>query len=132
MLRELLLSVASGVIVTLILQLIGPGGSQGGRAPRADLRDYTGPPPRRAGFFGGLTRFAIAVVGGLALAYVAAPFVFGRRFGEFGNYGRFNRFDRLDGIDGLGGIMSHTPMLILTAIGTIIVWVLLSAISRRQ
>jgi hypothetical protein len=48
--------------------------------------------------------------------------VLGRRFGDYG------RFDRFDGHD---GIASHAPMLILTVAGTVIVWALLSALTRR-
>ncbi len=128
MLRELLLSVASGVIVTLILQIFGMGG--GGRvgAPRQTMTSYA-PLPRRRSFIGGVFRLVLAVVGGVALAYAAAPFVFARRFGEYGGYERYDRFDRLDGFR---GIASHAPILILTVIGTIIVWVVLSAMTRRQ
>jgi hypothetical protein len=64
----------------------------------------------------------ISVASGMAFALAAAPFVLGRRFGDYG------RFDRFDGHD---GIASHAPMLILTVAGTVIVWALLSALTRR-
>jgi hypothetical protein len=124
MLRELLLSVASGVIVTLILQIFGMGGGRVG-APRQTMTSYA-PLPRRRSFVGGLFRLVLAVIGGVALAYAAAPFVFARRFGDYGSYERYDRFE------GFRSIASHAPMLILTVIGTIIVWVVLSAMTRRQ
>lgn len=125
MIKELLISVVSGIIVAVILQVFRFGGSSSQAAPRHSA-SYRSAPPRRSGsFFGGLLRFILAVGGGLVLAYSVAPFIFGRRFRDFGDYDRFDRFDGFD------GIASHAPMLILTVLATIIVWALLSALMRR-
>lgn len=126
MLKELIISVVSGVIVAVILQVFRFGGSSSSQAAPRQNVGYRGPPPRRGGsFFGWFIRFFLAIGGGLALAYSVAPFIFGRRFRDFGDY------DRFDGYDGLNGIASHAPMLILTVVATIIVWVVLSALMRR-
>lgn len=125
MLRELLLSIVSGVIVAAILQVFRFGRSRSEAAPRRSMSYHAAPARRGGSFFGGLLRFFLAVAGGIALAYSVAPFIFGRRFRDFGGG---DRFDRFDGFDGLA---AHAPMLILTVIATIIVWVLLSALTRR-
>ena len=129
MIKELLISVASGVIVALILQMFRLGGSSRASAPRQTM--YGAPPPRRSG--GGFFRFVLAVIGGIALAYAAAPFVLearyggGRRWdGPRGRYFDSGYYDR--GFDGIFGL---PPLLVLTIICTIIVWVLLSAMRRR-
>ena len=125
MLKELVISVVSGVIVALILQVFPSGGSRSEAGPRQSV-SYRAVPARRGGsFFGGLLRFILAVAGGIALAYSAAPFLLGHRGRDFGGYDRFDRFD------GFGEIASHVPMLILTVVATIIVWALLSALMRR-
>lgn len=125
MLKELVISVISGVIVAMILQVFPSGGSRSEAGPRHSVTYRAAPPQRRGSFFGGLLRFILAVVGGLALAYSVAPFIFGHRGRDFGGYDRFDRFD------GFGEITSHAPMLILTVVATIIVWALLSALMRR-
>ncbi|NJM36114.1 MAG: hypothetical protein HC850_17085 [Rhodomicrobium sp.] len=124
MLRELIISVASGIIVALVLSLFGLGG-RGRSGPSQSMRNYNYAAPRRRSFFGRIVRFVLAVAGGLAFAFFAAPFILGRRFGDYDGYSRFDRFDGYD------GIASHVPMLILTVIGTVIVWGLLSALTRR-
>jgi hypothetical protein len=128
MLKELLLSVISGIVVAVILQVFRFGGSSSEAAPRRSMSYHAAPVRRGGSFFGGLMRFFLAVAGGIALAYSVAPFIFGRRFRDFGGG---DRFDRFDGYDGFEGIASHAPMLILTVVATIIVWALLSALTRR-
>jgi hypothetical protein len=126
MMRELVVSVVSGVIVAMILGMFRIGGGRAPEPPRQSVRYYESPPRRSGGgFFGGLMRFILSVAGGLALAYAAMPFIFGRSFGRHDGYDRFDRFD------GFRDLSSHAPILILTVIGTIIVWSVLSAISRR-
>ena len=131
MLRELLISVVSGIIVALVLQMFRFGGGSRSSAPRQTM--YSAP-PRRSG--GGFFRFIIAVAGGLVLAFVAAPFVLdalhGGRGGGYGR-GRFYDGGGPGGYFDRGGdaIFGLPPLLVLTIIGTIIVWVLLSAMSRR-
>jgi hypothetical protein len=125
MLRELLVSIISGIAVTLILGIFRFGGGRQAPEPRRSARSQVYAPQRRGSVFGGFLRFVLSVAGGLALAFAAMPFVFGRRFGSFDHYDRFDRFD------GFHGITSHAPVLILTVIGTIIVWVLLSGLTRR-
>lgn len=124
MLRELLLSVASGVIVTLILQIFSFGRRRD-TAPRQTMRNYHSAPPRRRSVFGRFIRLILSVAGGIAFAQAAAPFILRRRFGEFGGYDRYDRFDRFD------GFFEHVPILIMTVIGTIIVYMILSAMTRR-
>lgn len=121
MLRELILSVVSGVIVALILQLFGAGRRRD-TVPRQNMRNYNYAPPRRRSFFGRLVRLVLSVGGGIALAQAAAPFILRRRFGEFDDYDRFDRFD------GFGG---DIPILVLTVIGTILVYMVLSVLTRR-
>lgn len=58
-------------------------------------------------------RFVFSVAGGIGLAFVAAPLL----------RPSFHRAS-------IGGL-DHFPMLAATIIGTIIVWVLLSALTRR-
>ena len=128
MLKELVISVISGIIVAVILQGFRFGGSRREVAPRQSMSYHAAPARRGGSVFGGLLRFVLAVAGGVALAYSVAPFIFGRRFRDFDGGGRFDRFDGYDGIDGL---IAHAPMLILTVVATIIVWALLSALSRR-
>jgi len=135
MLKELLISVVSGVIVALILQIFRTG--RRGEARPVQARGYAPPPPRRRGGMGGLMRFIAAVAGGLVLAYAAAPFLLGFARGERGPRGRFgdegprwfgggyDGYDRFDGFFGL------PPMLVLTIVATIIVWAVLSAVTRR-
>jgi hypothetical protein len=142
MLKELVISVVSGVIVAVILQMFGRGGRSGERsrtsAPRQTMFGSPPPPARRSG--GGFGRFVLAVVGGLILAYAVAPMVLGALHGGGGGRGwggggrgRFydgggpgGYFDR--GGDGIFGL---PPLLVLTVVGTVIVWVLLSAMRRR-
>jgi hypothetical protein len=140
MMKELLISVASGVIVAMILQMFRFGGRSEPRQLRQSMPAYA-PPPRRRSGIGALFRLVLAVGGGLALAVASAPFVRellhggyggggrgGRSFdggGRFGGGGYYDGYDRFDGIFGL------PPMLVLTVLGTIIVWVLLSAVTRR-
>jgi hypothetical protein len=141
MLKELVISVVSGVIVAVILQMFGRGGRSsersGASAPRQTMYGSAPPPARRSG--GGFGRFVLAVVGGLILAYAVAPMVLGALHGGGGRgwggggRGRFydgggpgGYFDR--GGDGIFGL---PPLLVLTVVGTVIVWVLLSAMRRR-
>lgn len=132
MLKELLMSVASGVIVAMVLQMFRLSGGSS-RAPRQTM--YAAAPPRRRG--GGFFRFLLAVAGGLVLAVATAPFVLqflhggrsGRRFFDGDGPRRFfdsGYYDR--GYDGIFGL---PPLLVLTIIGTVFVWMLLSAMSRR-
>lgn len=124
MLRELLLSIVSGIVVALILQGFRFGRSRSEVAPRQS-RSYHAAPVRRSGsFFGGLLRFILAVAGGIALAYSVAPFILRRRYRDFGG-------DGFDGFDGIEGLAESAPMLVLTVVATIIVWALLSALARR-
>ncbi len=109
MLKELIVSVVSGIIVALILQIFRFGGSRRQAGPRQSM-SYAAAPARRSGG-GGLLRFILAVGGGIALAYGAAPFILGRHFRNFG--GDYDRFDR-----DFGGFASHAPMLILTVVAT--------------
>jgi hypothetical protein len=142
MLKELLISVASGVIVALVLQMFRFGGrsSEPRRSgPRQTM--YAAPPPaRRSG--GGFSRFILAVVGGLVLAFFAAPMVIdalhggggGRGgWGGGGGRGRFYDGGGPGGYFDRGGdsIFGLPPMLVLTIIGTILVWMVLSAFRRR-
>jgi hypothetical protein len=125
MLRELLVSIISGIAVTMFLGLFRLGGGGSAPAPRRATRGDDYAPRRRGSLFGGIVRFVLSVAGGLALAFATMPFIFGRRFGSFEHSGRFDRYD------GFHGITSHAPVLILTVIGTIIVWTVLSAFTRR-
>jgi hypothetical protein len=113
-LRELVISVASGLIVALILGVFRRGGQA---RPRRRIA-YESSPPRP--LLGGLMRLILAVGGGIGLAYVLAPMLVGRRFGYYGGYGRYD-----------GSLAAHTPMIVLTVLGTAVVWLLLSALSRR-
>ena len=140
MLKELVISVVSGVVVAVILQMFGRRGGDRSRgsAPRQAMY-ASAPPPARSGG-GGFFRFALAVVGGLILAFAVAPMVLdamnggGRGWGGGGGgRGRFydgggpgGYFDR-----GGDGILGLPPLLVLTIVGTVIVWVLLSAMKRR-
>jgi hypothetical protein len=138
MMKELLMSVASGVIVALLLQMFRFGGRADSGQMRQSMPGYA--PARRRSGIGGLFRFVLAVVGGVFLAGAAAPYVLaflgegrgrgGRsRYGDGGqgwfNSGYYDSPDRFDGIFGL------PPMLVLTVVATIIVWLFLSAITRR-
>lgn len=125
MLRELVVSIVSGIVVAMILGMFRTGGGRSAPQPRSTARYYEAPPRRNGGFFGGLMRFVLSVAGGLALAFFAMPLLFGRRFGNFDHYDRYDRFD------GFHGLTSHAPILILTVVGTIIVWSILSAFTRR-
>jgi energy-converting hydrogenase Eha subunit A len=146
MLKELLISVASGVIVALILQLFRSGGRSEPRPMRQSVSGYA-PAPRRRSGIGGLFRLVFAVGGGIFLAGAAAPFVLGffdeGRGGPRGGYygggrGGFDGGGRgwfnsgyFDGPDRFDGIFGLPPMLVLTVICTILVWALLSAMTRR-
>lgn len=96
MIRELILSVASGVIVAFILQMFG--GGRRDTALRPASRSYNYVQPRRRSFFGRLVRLILSVAGGIAFAQAVAPFILRRR------YGGFDRFDRFDGLDGLSAL----------------------------
>jgi hypothetical protein len=127
MIKELLLSVVSGVIVAVILQMFGGGNGRRDAAPRQSMRNYNvaAPRPRRS-LFGRFIRLVIAVGGGIALAQIAAPFILRRRYRDFdGGY------DRFDGFDGIDSIAPYLPMIGLTVIGTILVYMILSAMTRR-
>jgi hypothetical protein len=134
MLKELLVSVVSGVIVALILQIFRFGGN-GGRTSVPRQVVYSAPPARRSGG-GGFVRFVLAVMGGLVLAFAAAPVVLSALHGRrrdggfrgrvFDGGGPGGYFDR--GNDALFGL---PPLLVLTIICTIVVWVVLSALRRR-
>src|SRR5262245_61179877 len=138
MMKELLISVASGVIVALILQMFRFGGRAEPRDMRQSMPGYAPPPRKRRSGIGGLVRFILAVVGGLFLAGAAAPYVLGffqegrRPRGRFydGGQGWFNS-GYYDGPDRFDGIFGLPPMLVLTVIGTIVVWLFLSALTRR-
>ena len=127
MLQELLVSVVSGIVVAIILGMFGMGGGNSAPPPPRQSMRYYEAPPRRRGGGGGLMRFILSVAGGLGLAVFAMPLVFGRHFGRGGGGdGDFDRFDH-----GFRGLASHAPILILTVVGTIIVWSVLSAFTRR-
>jgi hypothetical protein len=122
-LRELFVSVVSGIVVAFVLDLFKRGRDRDRLHSQAIRHD---PPPRRGSFLpGGLTRLSLAVAGGIALAYSIAPLLLGRRLGQFGGYGRFDRYD------GYGSLASHLPMIVLTVLGTVVVWALLSVLTRR-
>jgi hypothetical protein len=137
MLKELLVSVASGIIVALVLQMFRLSGNRD-TGPRQSIRAYA-PPPRRRSGIGGLFRFVLAVAGGVFLAGAAAPYVLqalhGGRDGGRGRFydggGRWFDSGYYDSPDRFDGIFGLPPMLVLTVIGTIIVWALLSALTRR-
>ncbi len=124
MLRELLLSVASGVIVAVILQIFGFGRRREA-VTRAPSRSARYAPPRRRSFFGRIMRLLVAVAGGIALAQSIAPFLLPRRFGVYGEYDRFDRYDDY------GSLAVDAPILVLTMISTAIVYIVLSALTRR-
>jgi len=132
MLKELILSVISGVIVALILQLFGAGRRRE-TAPRQSMRNVRYETPRRRSFLGRLVRLVLAVGGGLVFAQAAAPFVMRRlaAFDDGERFERFERFDRFERLDGVDGVAVHWPVIALTVIGTIVVYMLLSALTRR-
>jgi hypothetical protein len=139
MMKELLMSVASGVIVALVLQMFRFGGRAEPRQMRQSMPAYA-PAPRRRSGIGGLFRFILAVVGGLFLAGAAAPYVLGFLQGGGGRGPRGRYYDGghgwfnsgyYDGPNRFDGIFGLPPMLVLTVISTIIVWALLSAMTRR-
>lgn len=139
--KELLISVASGIIVALVLNMFRIGGGES--TPRHAV--YAAPQPaRRRSGGGGMFRFLLAVAGGLGLAFAAAPFVLGALQGERrGGIGALRaRLEDYDGprrwmFDsgyydrGQDGIFGLPPLLVLTIVCTILVWVLLSAMTRR-
>lgn len=126
MLRELLLSVASGIIVAVVMQVFRRSGrSDAGMRQTMSSVNYR-QPRRQGSFAGGLLRFLLAIGGGLALAYSVAPFILPRSFRDFDG-----RRDRFDGFDGFDAISANAPMLILTVLSTIIIWMLLSSMMRR-
>jgi hypothetical protein len=130
MLKELLISIVSGVIVAILLQMFRIGGNTSpSNAPRQTM--YGSAPPARRGGGGGFFRFVLAVIGGLALAYAAAPFVLEALHGGRGGGWRGRSFDSGYYDRGGDGLFGLPPLLVLTIIGTIIVWVLLSALRRR-
>ena len=129
MLRELLLSVASGIIVAVVMQIFR---RRDNRVRQVVSSPNYSQPRRRGSVGGGLLRFVLAIAGGLALAYSAAPFILPRRFRDFDDGGdRFGGRDGFDGFDGIDAITANGPMLILTVVSTIVIWMLLSAMMRR-
>jgi hypothetical protein len=102
---------------------------------------YAAAPPRRRGG-GGMFRFLLAVAGGLGLAYAAAPFFLRYLHGGGRWGGPRGRYDDYDGPSrwfnsgyydrGYDGIFGLPPLLVLTIVCTIVVWVLLSALSPRR
>lgn len=124
MLKELIVSIISGIIVALLLQVFGGRGDRGSSAPSQSMNTYNYRPaaPRRSAF-GRLVRLILAVGGGILLAQMAAPFILRRRYRDFD--GGF------DGFDGLHSITPYLPMIGLTIVSTILVYVLLSAMTRR-
>lgn len=138
MLRELILSVASGVIVALIMQIFGFfGRRRRAPAPRPAVKsyDYAPPPaPQRRSFSGRVVRFVLSVIGGIALAQTAAPFLIRRGFADFDRHDRHDRFDRFNDYDrfnGFDGWTNDIPILGLTILGTIICYMILSVLTRR-
>jgi hypothetical protein len=146
MLKELLISVVSGIVVALVLQMFRLGGERRERdSSRLQHRASNiaqAPQVRRRSGGGGFGRFVMAVIGGLILAVVAAPFVMdalhghGGRGGGWGGGGPRGRFYDGGGPGGYfdrggDGIFGLPPLLVLTIICTIIIWVLLSAMRRR-
>lgn len=127
MLKELIISVVSGVIVAVLLQMFGGRGDRREPAPRQSMQTYSynPAPPRRSGF-GRFIRLILAVGGGIVLAQMVAPFILRRRYRDFdGGY------DRFDGFDGIHSISPYLPMIGLTIASTILVYMLLSALTRR-
>lgn len=118
MLRDLIISVISGVVVALILQIFGFGRSKSA-APSQTMTMNNYKQPRRRSMFGGLVRLVLAVAGGIAFAQAAAPFIFGR---VLRSSGAFERYEALT---------PQTVVIGLTVLGTIIAWMILSAITRR-
>jgi hypothetical protein len=112
MLKELIVSVISGIIVAMILQIFPSRARSESQPP---MRKPIAPQPaaQRGSSIGGLMRFIVSVAGGMGLAYTVAHSLHLRHLGH--------------GDD----IASHAPMLVLTIIGTFIVWLLLSAMTRR-
>lgn len=127
MLKELIISVFSGIIVAVVLQMFGGRGGRREPAPRQSMQTYhySAAPPRRSGL-GRFIRLILAVGGGIALAQIAAPFVLRRRYRDFDG-----GFDRFDGFDGIHSIGPYLPMIGLTIVSTIFVYMLLSAMTRR-
>jgi hypothetical protein len=142
MMKELVISVVSGVIVAMILQMFRAGGRSEPRQMRQATPSYA-PPPKRRGGIGGLFRLLLAVAGGVFLAGMASPFVLGILHGGRGGGGRGRYWDGggggqgwfnsgyYDSPDRFDGIFGLPPMLVLTVICTILVWALLSAMTRR-
>jgi hypothetical protein len=129
MLREILLSVASGIIVAVVMQIFR---RRDNRVRQVVSSPNYSQPRRRSSVGGGLLRFVLAIAGGQALAYSVAPFILPRRFRDFdGGDDRFGGRDRFDGFDGIDAITANGPMLILTVVSTIVIWMLLSAMMRR-
>lgn len=121
------MSVASGVIVALVLGLFrgmfGGGGSRRNQ-PTQSMTYHAAPPRRQRSFLGGITRMILAVIGGVALAQFAASYF---RIGF-----RRNHFNpRGYGYEVYDGLYLDPKMVILTVIGTILVWMFLLAITRR-
>jgi hypothetical protein len=114
MMKELILSIVSGIISAVILQAFS-GRSDSDSAPR-QRGGYNAPPARSKGGFG---RLLLSVVGGIGLAYAIAPFILRRRYRDF------------DGFDGLDSLASYAPMLVLTVFATMVVWAMLSTFTRR-
>ena len=123
MLKELIVSVISGIIVALLLQIFGGRGRRDQAAPRQSMQNYNygSAPPRRSGV-GRLLRVILAVGGGIVLAQMAAPFVLRRRYRDFDG-----GFD----FDGIHSLAPYLPMIGLTVVSTFLVYMLLSAITRR-
>ena len=125
MLKELIISVVSGLIIALILQLFGVGRGRD-TAPRQsqNIRNYNHAPPRRRSFFGRIVRLVLSVTAGIAFAQAVAPMILRRRFRDFDGYDRFN-------FDGVETLSNFAPIIILTVIGTAIAYMILSALTRR-
>lgn len=123
MLKELLVSIASGVFSALVLQILPFRARSEPRAVARRERDYAPPPPppRRRSLFGGLMRFVLAVAGGIGLAYAAAHALHLRHFHPHAHGGG----------GPADGVTAHMPLLLLTVGGTFLVWLLLSALTRR-
>lgn len=119
MLKELLLSVVSGVIVALVLQMFGSGRRRE-TAPRQNQSVHNYRAARRGpGLFGRLIKLGLAVTGGIAFAQAVTPIVFR------------SRFDRFDRFEALNTLPPYGIAVILTVIGTILAYMILSIVFRR-
>lgn len=127
MFRELMMSVASGVVVALVLGIFRGMFGGGRRSQPVQAQNYYAAAPaprRRRSFLGGITRIVLAVIGGVMFAqFIATYFRIGFRRNNFNPRGY--------GYEVYDGLYLDPKMIILTVIGTMLVWMFLLAITRR-